>query len=363
MAKKDAKRQKNGTGSFYKRKDGTVQYRVRMGIGADGKPWRPSFYGKDEKEALQAYQEWLKNSGSAPIEKVKTVGEWADKWLELYKKNGKKKVAYSTYRNYKMYVDKHIKPHIGKLKFEQVRPAHIEQLYTKLPSDMSHSAKRHINIALNGIFKTAIENRFCKENPVQSMPMPQDNAGTVKVFAPQQVAKIISDAKTHPNGIYVLLPLYTGMRASEMTALMWSAIDFKNDEIIIRSAMTRAESGGYEEGQTKSRKSRIVPISAELKSVLQALPMTGLYVLSEGGSGPLTLHQYEYRYAKFFKDTGNEYLSPHKCRHTYATYLLRGGADLRVIQTLLGHSKIGVTEIYTEVDVDDLKNNITKLSY
>ena len=51
------KRQKNGTGTFKKRKhkDGTeyVEYRVYLGLGADGKPWRPSFYGRTEKEAVK----------------------------------------------------------------------------------------------------------------------------------------------------------------------------------------------------------------------------------------------------------------------------------------------------------------------
>lgn len=365
MAKKsDSKsRQKNGTGSFYHRANGTVQYRVYMGIDADNKPWRPSFYGKNENEALQAYKDWLKNSSDVPIEKVKTVGEWADKWLELYKKGGRNKVAYSTYRNYKMYVDLHIKPHIGKLKFEQVRPAHIEQLFNKLPKDMSYSAKRHINIALNGIFKTAVENHFCKENPVRSMPMQKTDSDTIKVFSLTQVQQILDASKMHPNSAYVLFPLYSGMRLSEIIALQWSAVDLVNDEIKISAAMTRSEKGGYEEGQTKSRKSRIVPLSPEFKAAIQKLPVNGLYVFTDDGSAPLTLHQYEYRYKKFFTDNGIEYLSPHKCRHTYATYLLRGGADLRVIQTLLGHSKISVTEIYTEVNVDDLKNNITKLGY
>jgi site-specific recombinase XerD len=361
--KNDKTRQKNGTGSFCHRKDGTVEYRVYLGVGADGKPWRPSFYGKDEKAALQAYKAWVKDSGNTPIEKVKTVGEWADKWLDLYKKNGSNKVAYSTYRNYKLYVEKYVKPNIGKLKFEQVRPAHIEQLYTKLPKDMSYSAKRHINIALNGIFKTAIENHFCRENPIKPMPMPKADSNAIKVFTPVQVEKIIKAAQEHPLGAYVLFPLYTGMRVSEILALKWPSVDFENDEIVIQSAMTRAEDGGFEEGETKSRKKRVVPISSEFKAILQQLPVNGLYVFSDDGSAPLTLHQYEYRYAKFFKDAGIAYLSPHKCRHTYATYLLRGGADLRVIQTLLGHSKVTVTEIYTEVDVDDLKNNIAKLGY
>lgn len=359
MAKNQIRRQKNGTGSFYHRKDGTVQYRVYLGTGADGKPFRPSFYGKDEKEALQAYKAWEKNSGNTPIERVKTVGDWADKWLELYKKD---KVAYSTYRNYKMYVENHIKPKLGKLKFESVRPAHIEQFYTRLPKDMSYSARRHINIALSGIFNTAVENRLCSENPVKPMKMPIRDPEAVKAFTVSQVDQIIKSAAGHKYGMYVLFPLYTGMRISEITALLWSSIDFDNMQITIKSAMTRAEDGGYEVGETKSRKIRIVPISEKFKAMLESMPKTGLYVFSDKGK-PLTLHQYEWRYQTFFRETGNFFLSPHKCRHTYATYLLRGGADLRVIQSLLGHSTVGVTEIYTHVNVDDLKNNIAKLGY
>jgi len=356
-------RQKNGTGTFKHRKDGTIEYRVYMGIGSDGKPWRPSFYGKTEKDALQSYKDWMKNSGNVPIEKVKTVSEWADKWLEIYKKNGKKKIAYSTYRNYKMYVENHIKPRIGKLKLEQVRPAHIEKMFSELPAGMSQSARRHINIALNGIFKTAVENHFCKENPISPMPMPQTDPEEIKVFTPEQIEEIIKNAVVNHLGIYALFPLYTGMRVSEICALTWSNVDYDSDQIAVRAAMTRAEEGGYIAGKPKGKKTRIEPLTPELKSALRGIPVNSTLVLCDKTGGALTVHQYESRYKKFFTDSGLFYLSPHKCRHTYATYLLRGGADLRVVQTLLGHVHLSTTEIYTHVNVDDLKNNVKKLNY
>ena len=356
-------RQKNGTGSFYHRTDSTVQYRVYMGLRVDGKPWRPSFYGKDEKEALSSYKEWLKDSGNIPIEKVSTVGEWADKWLELYKKNGKQKVAYSTYCNYKFYVDRHIKPHIGHLRFAQVRPAHIEQLFTKLPADTSQSTLRFILVTLNGIFNTAIANRLCTENPVKPMPASRTDPEDIQVFAPSQITKMLEDAKTHPYGIYVLLPLYTGMRGSEITALQWANVDYENEQIKVCASMTRAEAGGYEVGKTKSRRTRFIAMPQLLIEALKKVSVNSLFVLHNKDSTPLTSSQFRKRYKKFFAETSNEFLSPHKCRHTYATYLLRGGADLRSVQTLLGHSKVATTEIYTHVNADDLKNNIRKLGY
>lgn len=64
---------------------------------------------------------------------------------------------------------------------------------------------------------------------------------------------------------------------------------------------------------------------------------------------------------KCVKQVGiKKYVSFHLFRHTCATHLLRGGADLRVIQTLLGHSKLDTTAIYTRVEISDLHNTLRR---
>lgn len=350
-------RRAKGTGSIRKKANGIYEYRVCLGIGIDGKNIYKSFYSKKQKEAIQKYKNWLQENENTPIEKVTTVAEWSKKWLEIYKKD---KVQYNTYSNYKMYVEKHIIPALGHLKLEQVRPAHIEQFFL-MKKQLSNSAQHHINIALKNIFETAIENRLCVSNPVSALKVPRKQEKEIDVFSKDEIENIINKANSHKYGYLVLLLLYTGLRINEMTALQWNDVDIENEIITIRHAFTRSQNGWILKSP-KSGKIRYVGITSPLKSILSSIPKESLFVVSENRNN-LTMHQYEKRYKSFFDDTGIRYLSPHKCRHTYATYLLRGGADLRAVQSLLGHSSTTVTEIYTHINVDDIKNNTLKLGY
>lgn len=77
----------------------------------------------------------------------------------------------------------------------------------------------------------------------------------------------------------------------------------------------------------------------------------------------MTPGSFRRQYETFFADLPVRMLSPHKLRHTYATYLVRGGAELRAVQTILGHQSIGVTELYTHINVDDQRRAASKLAY
>lgn len=358
-----ARRQKNGTGSFRKRPDGTIEYRVTAGMGMDGKPIRPSFYGKTEADCLAQFKEWTMNNGKKPIEKVRTVGEWADTWLEVYKKDN---ISYGTYKNYSLYISKHVKPMIGHLKFSQVRPAHIAQLFASAKNHrglpLSESARHDLYMVLKGTFETAIENRLCRESPVgKPKRVDLDKQISIKVFPLEQIDKLLTSDAEHAE--YVKLLLYTGLRMGELLALKWSDIDLRQGIITVSKSIARAEGGGYIEKSTKSGKTRYVGITPSLAALLKSLPVSGFYVIANKDGTHVTPHQFEARYKKVLTTTGVDYLSPHKCRHTYATYLIKGGAELRAVQEILGHSKPEVTELYTHVDTEHIKNNVSKLGY
>lgn len=354
------KKQANGTGTLVQKANGVWEYRVCLGTDENGKPILKSFYSKNKSKAVQKHKDWLKVSANnkVTIEKVKTVEDWALQWLEIYKKD---KVQYNSYQNYENYTKKHIIPEIGKLKLENVKPAHIEKLLAKR-SNLSISALKHIRLTLNQIFDTAIENKFLSANPVGKLKIPREEESKPMVFSPEEITKIIKAIPKHKYGKYVGILLYTGMRISEMLALQWDDVDFENEIIIVKHSFTRKEGGGTEMKATKSGKQRCVGITKELKEILLSIEKTGDFVLNENGKH-LTTHQFEKRYQKFFKENEIEYKSPHKCRHTFATRLITAGANIRAVQDLLGHSTVVTTEKYTHTDLDQIKKATSKLSY
>ena len=346
----------NGDGSYTLRKDGVMMYQVTVDTGV-----RKVFYGKTKKECREKYEAYRDKENEKTVEKKYTVGEWADKWLETYKKD---KIAYGSYHNYELYVKNHVKPAIGDILLEHIRPVHIAAFFADPKRiKLSDSAKNHINVALKGIFDTAVENNYCLSSPIKAAPTSErQEQKEVEVFTVSQVESIIKSAATHENAVYVLLPLYTGMRLGELLSLKWNDIDLANGLITVRSSSAQAEKGRAEK-YPKSGKIRQVGISDNFEKALKAIPHKGIYVLCNDKGRPLSPSTYKRRYQTFFADTNNYYLSPHKCRHTYGTYLLKGGADLRNVQIALGHSTSRITEKYTHPDTDDVKNNIKKLGY
>ena len=342
-----------GDGTYCNRADGRIEFKITLGTGD-----RKSFYGKTKKEARQKYYDFVAGEENK-TESIETVGAWAEKWLEIYKKG---KVAYGTYKNYELYVIKHIVPGLGSLKLDKVRPAHIADFMSK-KSGLSESAQKHMIIALKAIFNTAIENKYCSENPVKrTAASKRVKEDTTKVFTVAQIDCMLKDAKTHRYSAYILFPLYTGMRMGELLALKWGDIDLKAGVITVRAATARGEKGRIEKS-TKGGNVRTIGIPPKFKTALRKMSKEGEYVFCAKNGKPISPNTFDRRYKAFFEETGNYYLSAHKCRHTYGTYLLRGGVDLRGVQTALGHSSSAVTEKYTHKNVNDAKSSVIKLGY
>lgn len=357
------KRQSNGAGTYSTRKDGAIEYKVSLGLKDDGRPNRKSFYGRTKKECRDKYAAWKKKNNDVPIERVTTVAEWASTYDDLYL--SARKIEDGTYLNLKGYLTNRIIPFFGHLKFEQVRPAHGQKFYQTIAS-LSSSAQGDIASILYDFFDTAVKNHLCGENPIEKLSLPKRVKKPPEFYFANEVRIIIEsndDYSIYPKGL-----LYTGARAGEAACMKWA--DFNADMTCIRlsESIKKKKGGGYKNGTTKGKKYRDVWLTPNGTAFFKSLPRHGIYVFTNELQGhcQLTPRAFEIRYKKFFKSEPDlRYLSPHKCRHTYATHLVVGGAELAAVKALLGHVSQTTTEIYTHSDQvnDFVTSNVTKLPY
>lgn len=379
----------NGEGSLRQRKDGTWEYRITV----EGRATPLSFYSKDTdgRGAKKKYRAWLKESGGRPVEKVMTLKDWAEEWLRMKKPA----VVFGTYANYQRYINAFILPALGHMKLDAIRPYHISRLYASPKVDrLSNSAKNEIRVCLNGLFKTARKNRLCGEDPAEDESFSRRPPKEPEVFTLEHVRAILDFAPSHKWGAYAQAALFTGLRTEELCALLWADVRLDEDvpHLYIHQTVAKGDNSGEEHlisqdkatgrekrrrvyelrNFTKSKKPRQVALTDEGAALFRSLPKTGVFVFpGVKGSAYLTPPQMAHRWEAVLRDLDRTLepdkqvplLSPHKARHTYATFLLSGGANLRAVQEQLGHSRINTTEIYTHVDLESRKSNVAKLAY
>jgi integrase/recombinase XerD len=246
----------------------------------------------------------------------------------------------------------------GRFPGAEVVAQYVNSLYRNGLS--SRSIARHLS-AVRGLFHFLLSEDMISADPTEHLPTPKQWSTIPKFLNRDQVDRLIAapDAMK-PSGVrdHAMLELLyaTGIRVSELIGLRTSAVDSSRGLIRVTG---------------KGNKQRIVPVHADaLKAIdhyisnarpalLKGKTSPYLFVTSRGG--PLTRQAFwasvklNGRKAGIFHS-----LSPHVLRHTFATQLLEGGADLRSVQTMLGHSDLSTTEIYTHVVRSRLRETIDR---
>ncbi len=163
-----------------------------------------------------------------------------------------------------------------------------------------------------------------------------------------------SKPETQRNRAIIETMFSCGLRVSELVNLCWSDIYAEEEFIRVRG---------------KGDKERLVPISRRAleeinkwnldRNTLKIKPGEQDYVFLNRRGSHLTRTMILIMIKRAAADAGiKKTVSPHTLRHSFATALLKGGADLRAIQEMLGHESIGTTEIYTHLDTSDLRREI-----
>ncbi len=219
----------------------------------------------------------------------------------------------------------------------------------------NRSIARHVT-TLRGFFGFLLEERVIVRNPAELLAAPKIGSSLPKYLNLPAVDKLLAAPGSN---------LHTGLRDRAMLHLLYGA-GLRVSELVTLRVSDLEQFAGTIRVIGKGNKQRIIPIGREALQVLdeylrlqrpqllKGRPSAYLFVTARGSAmtrqGFWKLLRVHGKQAGIFRR-----LSPHVLRHTFATHLVEGGADLRSVQAMLGHADIGTTEIYTHVMRSRLK--------
>ncbi|MDA3894538.1 MAG: site-specific tyrosine recombinase XerD [Desulfobacteraceae bacterium] len=219
----------------------------------------------------------------------------------------------------------------------------------------ARSRARHL-VTLRGFFKFMIQEKILKKDPTRIVDLPKTGIKLPDVLSIEEIVTILNTPDTSkPRGVrdaaMIELLYAAGLRVSEL-------IHVKLQDINLEMGFVRTFGKGSKE--------RIVPIGNEAKEKINDYLTHARFILLKNNVSrflfvaragkPMTRQGFWKLLKKYAIQTGiGKKITPHSFRHSFASHLLEGGADLRAVQMMLGHVDISTTQIYTHVARDHLK--------
>jgi integrase/recombinase XerD len=230
--------------------------------------------------------------------------------------------------------------------------AFLEQLTTNLVESRSRARKL---CAIRHFYKFLLLDRRIKHDPTLNIESPRQWKILPKSLALSDIDEMLAHEKSKPQDPALALRnrallevLYaTGMRVSEIVGLRLEDVNLQSASAIVRG---------------KGDKERIVPFGVSARDALETYLRDARPLLSRVRRSPLVFidrsgtgltRERVWRIVRESK--ADRKASPHMLRHSCATHMVGNGADLRTVQTILGHADIATTQVYTHVALDRLK--------
>jgi site-specific recombinase XerD len=215
--------------------------------------------------------------------------------------------------------------------------------------------------AIRGFHEHLVRTGTARQNPAALMPSPKRGSRLPKVLGPDQVVALLeripaTTALEVRDRAMFELAYSCGLRAEEIVNLDLGDPDFDGETLRVKG---------------KGSKTRLVPVGEPAQRALERYLATARTALAAAGAESalflsrrgrrLSTSDIRRRLTRWVREAAVAgQISPHALRHSFATHLLEGGADLRAIQELLGHSSVSTTQIYTRVEPSRLRREYAR---
>jgi len=355
--KRDRTRRGRGDGSIHQRKDGL--WTAILDIGADdhGKRQRQQLYARTRTEVQQKLRDLQLDvaAGKSTKRSKLTLGKFLDDWLNDVVKS---RTRASTFASYESTIRLHIKPRIGGVKLEELKPERVQRLYATLALDKVGSrTQRKAHAVLHKALAHAVRTDLLGRNPTDFVEAPHYQASEMRPLSREQIERFLIAAKEDRLEALYVLAVFSGIREGELFALHWEDVNFKERSLLVHRSLQDLN-GKLRIGETKTKGSkRSVMLS---KLVIDALKrhqkaqraegfVDSRLVFIDNDGGPLRRQNVARRsFYPLLKRARLPQIRFHDLRHTAATTLGNLGVPLKVVSEQLGHSRPSTTlDIYS----------------
>lgn len=244
-------------------------------------------------------------------------------------------------------------------RWEEVKKDHLVAYILYLKSDREYTSTTVARkvAAIKSFFHFLVAEGFIQDDPTATLDSPRVKKYLPRAISQEDVEKLLEapankdDPRSQRDRAILELLYATGMRVSELVALNVGDID-------LASASVRCFG--------KGNKERVIPIYERAVQAIDTYLTKGrIHLLHNPEQRALFLNQRGEQLTRqglwlivkgYVKEAGLQVpVTPHTLRHSFATHMLRGGADLRNVQELLGHANIATTQVYTQISNERLR--------
>lgn len=258
-----------------------------------------------------------------------------------------------SYENDLKKFDYHVQKQISTISKQDI----LDVLKKLNDENLSDASINHFISSVRSFYKFLVINKFVKENIMDFIASPKRNKHLPKVLSIEEINKLLNiplnNAFDYRNKAILELMYATGLRVSELSEL-------KVNDVNLNMAIVRTLGKGSKE--------RVIPLGDyalyylkiylnDYRSQLLKRHLSDYLFLNNHGKKLSRQGLFKIIQSLAHQQQINKEISPHTLRHSFATHLLNGGADLRSIQELLGHSDISTTQIYTHISNQKLNED------
>ena len=394
-------RNPNGASSIYRGTDGYWHGRVTIGVKDDGRTDRRHVMGKTQAVVITKVRELERQRDEGTIRRAGsswTVSSWLTHWVENI---AAPFVRENTIAGYRVAVNVHLIPGVGKHRLERLQPEHLERLYVRMMRNgksaaTAHQAHRTIRTALN----EAVRRGHLVHNPASLAKAPRLSEHEVEPFGVEEVQHLLTTAMNSRNGARWAVALALGLRQGEALGLKWSDVDLDAGVLVVRRARLRPrwrhgcdgtcgqQHGGRcpqriadrtETAETKSRAGRrTVGLPDQLVMLLRQhraaqaaereaaaqLWNDGDWLFATPTGAPINPRTDYAEWKRLLAVAGVRDARLHDARHTAATVLLILGVPEQAVMKIMGWSHSAMAARYQHVTAHvqrDIANRVGEL--